>query len=162
MQMQRFAARAQFLRSVAQLSVLNPRFLLRWLMGNSRYGTKLIKCWCRWLLKGQAYRIQEAILRNIELPNDEVPGVAAMLRYLYTGDYFDEAGRSNSPTSGMQISTSRSASPQPESEKMPADESDDGFQLLFDVKVYIMADIYDFSRLKSIAKEKFEKASTTW
>ena len=89
MQMQRFAARAQFLRSVAQLSVLNPRFLLRWLMGNSRYGTKLIKCWCRWLLKGQAYRIQEAILRNIELPNDEVPGVAAMLRYLYTGDYFD-------------------------------------------------------------------------
>ncbi|PVH79555.1 hypothetical protein DL98DRAFT_630958 [Cadophora sp. DSE1049] len=50
-------------------------------------------------------QFMEATLSSIELPNDELPVVTAMMRYFYTGNYFDEAGRPNGPTMGMPEST---------------------------------------------------------
>ncbi|KAH7371886.1 hypothetical protein BKA64DRAFT_689686 [Cadophora sp. MPI-SDFR-AT-0126] len=105
-------------------------------------------------------QFKEAALRNIELPNDELPVVAAMMRYLYTGNYIDEAGRSNGPITGMPESTAEAISPRADPDAMPTDEDDTGLPLLFNVKVYIMADIYDLPGLKTLAKKKFEKAAT--
>lgn len=95
-------------------------------------------------------------MREIDLPDDELLVVAAMIRYLYTDDYDDTAGVSNI-RSGMKLDMLHDTKASTELfdiEPFP-EPPDSSPAMVFNVKVYIAADKYDIPGLKALAAQKF-------
>ncbi|KAL5315679.1 hypothetical protein ACEPPN_016549 [Leptodophora sp. 'Broadleaf-Isolate-01'] len=110
------------------------------------------------MISGQ---FKEATLRNIDLPEDELPIISAMLRYLYTNDYDDNSevpvsavANSSQPQSCFPLDSDSEVVAPP----APVPEvTVDGDALVFNVKMYVAADKFDIPGLKCLAKTKFEK-----
>jgi hypothetical protein len=92
------------------------------------------------------------MLRELDLSDDEVPVIAAMVNYLYSGDYDDSgADRFQHMLSATSFEDSASV-PNTSNEASP---------LLFNAKMYIAAGKYNIQVLKELATEKLRNAAMT-
>ncbi|KAG4433159.1 hypothetical protein IFR05_011372 [Cadophora sp. M221] len=110
------------------------------------------------MISGQ---FKEATLRNVDLPEDELPIISAMLRYLYTNDYDDNPEATASVvanSSPPQFSLHFGSDSEVETPAKVPGITVGGESLVFNVKMYVVADKYDIPGLKCLAKKKFEKA----
>ncbi|CZR56348.1 uncharacterized protein PAC_06236 [Phialocephala subalpina] len=103
-------------------------------------------------------QFKEASLREIDLSADELPTIRAMIRYLYTDDYPDDAGKQDDCASLASICT-----PEDEDEDVATPlpiVADPAFPLLFNVKMYIAGNKFSIPGLKTLATNKYRACVT--
>ena len=110
--------------------------------------------------------IQEAQTKKIDLPDDDLHAVECMISFMYTGDYDSEKNdiphtpTEKQPAKLEQSQATSSEQPKDDNVKAPTTTADGDptqeFSVYGDTRVYILADKYDISLLKRLARRRVQ------